>query len=174
LKKRFVTLSLGFICAIGLTALGQETRLTTNSLMPEVRMQTLTGENVQLSSLRGKPVVLNFWASWCGPCRDEIPVLERLQTKYQGITIIGANVGETKRTIDRFLSSTPIAYTVWMDQPEGGTNLQQVLSGWQGEKNGFGIPFTVIIRKDGVVDETIFGFDGTGRELEQSIREVLQ
>ena len=169
-----MVLSLGFAAAIGLTALGQGTRLERHNPMPEVSMQTLSGENVQLSSLRGKPVVLNFWASWCGPCRREIPVLERLQTKYQGVTIIGANVGETKRTIDRFLLTTPMAYTVWMDQSDGGTNLQQVLAGWQGEKNGFGIPFTVIVRKDGNIDEAIFGFDGSGQELEQAIREVLQ
>ena len=169
-----MALSLGFISAIGLTALSQETRLERHNPMPEVSMQTLNGENVQLSSLRGKPVVLNFWASWCGPCRKEIPVLERLQAKYQGVKIIGANVGETKRTIDRFLLTTPIAYTVWIDQPDGGTNLQQVLATWQGEKNGFGIPFTVIVRKDGNIDETILGFDNSGQELEQAIREVLR
>jgi thiol-disulfide isomerase/thioredoxin len=162
------------VVALFVGALGQSLQLGRDQAMPEIKMQTLAGENVQLSSLRGQAVVLNFWASWCGPCRREIPVLERLKIKYPKVAFIGANVGETKRTINRFLSENPIGYTLWIDQPDGGTNLEAVLGDWQGAKQGWGIPYTVVVRPDGSIEDAIFGFDGTGVELELAIREVLK
>ncbi len=158
----------------GVVGLAQETKLERNNPMPEVSMQTLAGENVKLSSLQGKPVVLNFWASWCGPCVAEIPVLERFQEKYPKVQFIGANVGESKRTISKFLVENPIKYPVWMDQPDGGSNLEVLLAPWQGQARGWFIPFTVVVRANGVIEEVVRGFDGSGRELEQIIREVLQ
>lgn len=171
LKKQLAIIISGFFF---FSVLGQGTKLERHNPMPEITMQTMRGENIQLSSLRGKPVLLNFWAAWCGPCRNEIPVLERLQAKYPSIQIIGVNVGESQRTINRFLADNPISYPVWMDQPDGGTNVEQQMTQWQGQASGWSIPYTVLVRKDGIIDETILGFDGSGRELEQAIREVLQ
>jgi thiol-disulfide isomerase/thioredoxin len=141
-------------------------------VMPEVIMQNLGGEAVKLSGLKGKAVVLNFWESWCGPCKQEMPVLDRLQQKYPTVTIIGANVSETKRKVEQFLAKNPVSYTIWMDNPEGGTNVDRLMPAWQGEER-WSIPFTIIIDKEGVISEVLTGFDSTGRELDLAIREVL-
>jgi thiol-disulfide isomerase/thioredoxin len=160
------------------TALAQSSSQTENKpleygmVMPEVIMQNIKGEVVKLSTLKGKPVVLNFWESWCGPCKQEMPVLDKLQTKYPTVTMIGANVSETRRKVEQFLGKNPVAYTIWMDNPDGGTDVGRLMAGWQGE-NTWSIPFTVIIDKNGVVSEVLLGFDGTGRDLEFAIREVL-
>ncbi len=141
-------------------------------IMPEVIMQNFKGEAVKLSDLKGKSVVLNFWESWCGPCKQEMPVLDKLQQKYPTVTMIGANVSETRRKVEQFLAKNPVSYTIWLDNPDGGTNVDRLMPAWQGEER-WSIPFTVIIDKEGVVSEVLTGFDGTGRDLDLAIREVL-
>jgi thiol-disulfide isomerase/thioredoxin len=150
----------------------QEKPLEYGVVMPEVIMQNVKGEVVKLSNLKGQAVVLNFWESWCGPCKQEMPVLDKLQLKYPKVTMIGANVSETRRKVEQFLAKTPVSYTIWMDNPDGGTDVGRLMAGWQGEAS-WSIPFTVIIDKEGVVSEVLLGFDGSGRELELAIREVL-
>jgi len=72
---------------------------------PDFELQTLDGSNLKLSSLRGKAVLLNFWATWCGPCRAIAPIVEELATEYQGKITIG------KMDVDSN-SATPMRYKV--------------------------------------------------------------
>jgi DsbE subfamily thiol:disulfide oxidoreductase len=62
---------------------------TVGQAAPDFRLQTLDGKTVQLSDLRGKPVLVNFWASWCTPCRDEFPFLRRTVAAHPGIVVLG-------------------------------------------------------------------------------------
>lgn len=72
---------------------------------PELSMQTLTGDTVKLSDLRGKLVLLDFWAAWCGPCRDQLPAIAKLyrETKDQGLILLGVNDDETTEQALKFL-----------------------------------------------------------------------
>jgi peroxiredoxin len=72
---------------------------------PEIRLTDLAGKPVSLASLRGKVVLVDFWASWCKPCREELPVLETLHKKYaaNGLVIIGVNVDKDVATARKFL-----------------------------------------------------------------------
>jgi thiol-disulfide isomerase/thioredoxin len=144
--------------------------LSAGDLMPEVRLASYTsGQAVTLSSLRGKPVLLNFWASWCGPCRAEIPKLNELAQKYPKLTIIGVNVAENRDTIGGYLKQQSTTYEVWHETKEGFTtdNTSKLLSTWEGREGGYSIPFTVIVDSDGYAKRIISGFNE--RALENSV-----
>ena len=84
----------------------------------ELVLQDLSGRRVRLSDLRGKVVVLNFWATWCGPCKAEMPMLVEVEKRYasQGVLFIGASLDEPKsRTkIPEFLETYHIGFPVWV------------------------------------------------------------
>ena len=86
---------------------------------PVFSLPLFEGGTFQLEKFRGKPVVLSFWASWCGPCRFELPELSRIQTLYPDVAFVAVNVDREKKDAERFLSrvqfSLPIA---WDNQAE--------------------------------------------------------
>jgi peroxiredoxin len=77
---------------------------------PEIKLTDFSGRPVNLTSLRGKVVLLDFWASWCKPCREELPVLEALQKKYgeNGLVIIGVNVDKDEASARKFLQDNKL------------------------------------------------------------------
>ena len=143
--------------------------IAAGDLMPELRLASYgSGQAVSLSSLRGEPVLLNFWATWCGPCRAEIPKLNELAQKYPKLTIIGVNVAETRDTIDNYLKQQSTAYEVWHESNGFPTdNTSKLLSTWEGREGGYSIPFTVIVDSDGYAKRIISGFNE--RALENSV-----
>ena len=84
---------------------------------PEFDLQGPAGEPQRLSDHRGKPVILNFWATWCPPCRAEMPSMQRAHDTVadEGISVIAVNVGEDAETIERFLSETDVDFPIPMD-----------------------------------------------------------
>ncbi len=72
---------------------------------PEIELKDLSGKSVKLSSFRGKVVLVDFWASWCGPCRESLPVLERLAKTYQdkGLVVLGVNIDDSADAAQAFL-----------------------------------------------------------------------
>lgn len=128
---------------------------------PNFVLPTLQGDKVQLSELRGTGVVLNFWGSWCEPCKDEMPDLEKsYQTfKDQGVTVIGVNIGETDVAIKSFQDRYKINFPIAMDQRKEITQLY-----------GIGpIPTTYFIDKNGIVKKIIIG----GPMSEQTIMDNM-
>jgi thiol-disulfide isomerase/thioredoxin len=145
--------------------------LVAGDLVPEVRlMHYQTGQAMTLSSLRGKPVLLNFWATWCPPCRAEIPKLNELAQKYPKLTIIGVDVAEDRDTISTYLKQQSTAYDIWHENKVGGLvtdNTAKLLNAWEGRDSGYSIPFTVVIDADGYATRIISGFNE--RALENSV-----
>lgn len=108
-----------------------------------VLTDAVTGKQVSLASLRGKPVWLNFWASWCEGCKDEMPLIEKLYAKYrnEGLQVVGVNVQEKPDTVRDFISSNGFGWTFLLDSDGRVTDLYFVN----------GLPYQVFVGPDGVI-----------------------
>ncbi len=84
---------------------------------PDFTAKTTAGQNVKLSELKGKVVLVNFWASWCGPCRQEMPILDALATanKDAGLVVLGVNQDEEASERDAFLKESPVTFPILDD-----------------------------------------------------------
>ncbi|HEY1977937.1 MAG TPA: TlpA disulfide reductase family protein [Candidatus Baltobacteraceae bacterium] len=107
------------------------------------------GQPVSLANYRGQVVVMNLWASWCPPCRAEMPDLQRLSQTYRGrgLAIVGVNEGESPERARAFADALHIAFPIWIDDQQQYGRVYAAL----------GMPTTVIIGRDGTV---VRGFDG--------------
>ena len=87
----------------------QQTGGTPDSRLPDLALTTLNVQDKSLTSFAGKPVVLNLWASWCGPCQREMPTLQRAQQRYPGVQFVFANQGESVEKVQRYLELKGLA-----------------------------------------------------------------
>jgi len=108
---------------------------------PNFTLKSRSGKNIKLSELRGQVVMLNFWASWCGPCRKEMPILEKIQKKYKrlGFTLLGVNVEENSRDAKNYLKDVKVTFPVLFDTRQKTSKLYNVSA----------MPTTIIIDRNG-------------------------
>jgi thiol-disulfide isomerase/thioredoxin len=110
-------------------------------LAPDFTLKSKDGANVRLEDLRGEVVMLNFWASWCGPCRQEMPLMDEIYKKYEkfGFTILAVNVDEDSADADRFLDAVPVTFPILYDNESRISELYEVDA----------MPTTIMIDRDG-------------------------
>lgn len=135
---------------------------------PEYWAPTLDGEPVALSSLAGEVVFLNVWATWCPPCRREMPSLQALHERFadQGLRVVGVSIDAAGREdeIRAFLEEVGVTYTILHDPEERIGDVMPIV----------GIPHTFLIGRDGTFLRQWFGeIDGTGPEIVAPVREAL-
>ncbi len=127
----------------------------------DFRLRTLDGAEVTLESLRGKAVLVNLWATWCGPCREEMPVIEKLHRELsgKGLVVLAVDVGETAEEVQAYIEDHGYTFQVLLDE-EGAVASQF---------NAAGIPTTVIIDQQGNVAHHF-----VGARSERMFREALK
>lgn len=113
------------------------------SMAPSFALPSRGGDTVSLAQLKGKVVMLNFWASWCGPCRQEMPLLEQMHKRYSalGFTLVGVNVDANSKDAEDWLSKTPVSFPVLFDRESKVSKLYDVSA----------MPSTVFIDRKGNV-----------------------
>lgn len=116
----------------------------------ELEFPTLDGESRAISDFLGKPMVLNFWATWCPPCVKEMPDLDFLHQKYPDITIVGLAV-DTASNIVKFSEKVPVSYPILV-AGHGGIQLMKEMGNPRG-----GLPFTLLYDSKGQVVREFLG-----------------
>ena len=108
---------LAAVCAIG-TALTPVARAAAPAPAPDFTLPARDGGNVRLSYLKGQVVMINFWTTWCGPCRQEMPLLQQIQAKYEplGFTLIGINVEPDSAAATTWLKQVSVSFPILFDQ----------------------------------------------------------
>lgn len=132
---------------------------------PDVPLTGAQGA-AKLSDLKGQVVYLDFWASWCGPCRHSFPWMNEMQAKYgaKGLKIVGMNLDANKADAEKFLSQTPAKFTVAFDS-KGDSAKQYKIKG---------MPSSVLIDAQGKVVAVHSGFkEEEAKELEANIQKAL-
>ena len=116
------------------------------------KLSNPAGINQELSQYKGKIIVLNFWATWCPPCREEMPELSDLYTEYKdkNIVVLGVAIDELA-LVKEFSDATPVSYPLFAAENEGMELAQNL-----GNNEGV-LPYTVIINQNGMVVDTYFG-----------------
>lgn len=143
--------ALAFVAFVGVARVAAgEPAVAVGDPLPAVTFENLDGERVSTTDLRGDPVVLNLWATWCPPCRREMPALQALHQRYAdaGMQVVGVSVGERPAAVRAFLEETPVRYPLWLDPPGEATDASRSLHARLG---GFGLPTTVFVDDSGVI-----------------------
>jgi peroxiredoxin len=134
---------------------------------PNFSLMSRDGEHVSLEDLKGQVVMINFWATWCGPCRREMPHLEALHQRYAdlGFTLLGINVEDDSRGVDKFLRETPISFEVLYDPANQVSAMYDVIA----------MPSTVMVDREGNLRYMHHGYQpGYEHEYQAQIRALLR
>ena len=125
----------------------------------------LSGARLDLKGFRGKVVLLNFWATWCGPCQQEMPVLSSWQLEYgsEGFQVIGISMDDSPAPVRTMVAKMKLSYPVAMGDAALGQRYGGVL----------GLPLTYLIDKDGVV-RAVFQGDTDMKSIERQLKLVLR
>jgi thiol-disulfide isomerase/thioredoxin len=125
-----------------------ETAPKVGGLAPNFRLQTLDGDEVLLSDLRGQPVFINFWATWCFFCISEMPAIQKLANEYgDDVVMLGVNVAEPRDDAQTFATNFEITYSLLLDRDRKVTEAYQVRS----------MPTSVFVDANGVIRSFGFG-----------------
>ena len=133
---------------------------------PDFALKTLDGTQVRLSELRGKVVFVNLWATWCPPCREELPTMVRFYRAYRdrGVEILAVSEDRDPRAVRKALERYGIPFPVLLDENKRVYNLYRAT----------GIPETHLIDRQGIIRHTVIGpFDWTAPEVARTVEALL-
>ena len=137
-KNTIIALVFSVLAASSLASSGME-----GQPAPDFALKSSTGENLRLSEYRGDVVMINFWATWCGPCRQEMPLLDELYARYErvGFNLLGVNIDDDSRRAMQMIEELGVSFPVLFDARKEVSELYNVEA----------MPVTVIVDREGKV-----------------------
>lgn len=137
-------------------------------LAPDFELKALTGETIKLSDLRGQAVLINLWATWCPPCREEMPTLEKMYKEYkdQGLVILGVNMTyqDDPEAVLPFVQKYGLTFPILLDETGQVGNAYQLKS----------LPSSYFIKRDGLINEVVIGGPMAEALLRTRIESILK
>ena len=132
---------------------------------PNFQLKNLNGQSVSLSNLQGKPIVINFWATWCSPCTYEMPYLQQIydEESAKGLLVLAINIGESSAKVRQFIESNGFSFPVLLDTKRDVAqdyNIQY-------------IPSTFFIDKYGIIQEKIIGAFPSKIAIEENLSKII-
>jgi cytochrome c biogenesis protein CcmG, thiol:disulfide interchange protein DsbE len=163
-----LALAVGLLLLIGCAAsTAQPTQPIVGAAAPDFALPALSGEPLRLSELRGRVVIVNFWASWCPPCLNETPRLVRWYEQHQsdGLAVLGVDTlyQDSREAVETFAREQQISYPVLLD------DVGEISRQWQARQ----LPRSYVIDREGVVRFVRIG-ELTERDFEQQVLPLLQ
>ncbi len=134
---------------------------------PDFVLKSATGENLRLSEYRGDVVMINFWATWCGPCRQEMPLLDELYSRYQrvGFSLLGVNIDDDSQKAMAMVKELDVSFPVLFDAQKKVSKLYEVEA----------MPVTILVDREGTVRHVHHGYKpGYEQQYLNEIRSLLR
>lgn len=134
---------------------------------PDFTLPSRDGDSVRLADLRGDVVLVNFWATWCPPCRQEMPLLDQLHARYAplGFSLLGVNVEQDSALAEQFLAEVPVGFPILLDPEERVSELYGVPA----------MPTTVLIDRSGTVRFVHYGYrPGDEEAVQNAVRSIMR
>ena len=132
---------------------------------PDFTLEDLDGQTVSLGDFRGEPVLLNFWATWCSPCRIEMPYLQQIYEEWSDrrLVLLTVNIGESPSTVKQFMQVNNLSLPVLLDTSKSVSRKYMIS----------GIPTTIFIDKDGIIRGRVIGAFTSKEAIERYLREIV-
>ena len=145
LKNSIIAVVFGIFAASSLASSGME-----GQPAPDFALKSSTGQNLRLSEYRGDVVMINFWATWCGPCRQEMPLLDELYSRYHrvGFNLLGVNIDDDSRRAMQMVDELGVNFPVLFDASKEVSELYDVEA----------MPVTVLVDREGTVRYVHHGY----------------
>ena len=137
-------------------------------LAPDFELKTLQGETIKLSNLRGQAVLVNLWATWCPPCRAEMPTIEKIYNEYKdkGLVVLGVNMTyqDTFANVAPFINEYGLTFPVLLDETSAVGTAYQLRS----------LPSSFFIDREGIISEVVIGGPMAEALLRTRVEEILK
>ena len=169
LESILATILIGSVITTGCSEdLGAVRGPEIGNLAPDFQLNNLDGQLVSLSDFRGKPVLVNFWATWCPPCRAEMPLIQNTFTDKkwagEGLVVLAIDIGESPPTVREFVKNYGLTFPVLLDIARD-VSLEYYVRG---------IPTTFFIDREGIIQDMRIGpFSGV-TEIERSLGKIIR
>jgi peroxiredoxin len=156
-----------FIAIVALLASSVINAVELEDTVPDFTLKSMSGENLRLEEYRGKVVLINFWASWCGPCRQEMPILQKIHDRYEplGFTVLGVNVDEKQEKARKIVERLDVDFPLLLDTDQLVSEAYDVNA----------MPYSVLVGRDGKINYIHRGYKpGDENQYVNRLKQLLR